>query len=285
MGRETNKSRRAAQAQSARDKAAAARLAQRRDDQRRRAIIVISSVVAVAVIGAVIALVAINSNSKSKAGPATAASSSVLQNISNVPASTIDAVGKGGSFEGLKAINDTTTGKPNFLFIGGEFCPYCAGERWAIIQSLSRFGTFSGLQQIRSSEDNFPTFDFLHASYTSKYLTFTAREVSDQNHQQLQKLNSAEQATFVKYSPSGTFPFIYIAGKYYQVGAGLNVGVLSGLDQAQVAADLKDPSSDVAKAIIGEANVLTAAICKATGDQPSSVCTSTITGLQSQLGT
>ena len=124
-----------------------------------------------------------------------------------------------------------------------------------------------------------------HWSHRGSWPTFTPREVDDQNHQALQKLSSQQQATFVKYSPSSTFPFVDIGGKYYQVGAGLDVTLLNGLTQAQIASKLTDPSDPVSKAILGEANVLTAAICKATGNQPASVCTSTITGLQSQLGT
>ena len=40
----------------------------------------------------------------------------------------------------------TSGGKPEMLYIGAEYCPYCAAERWAMIVALSRFGTFSGLR-------------------------------------------------------------------------------------------------------------------------------------------
>ena len=37
-------------------------------------------------------------------------------------------------------------GKPEVLYVGTEFCPYCAAESWSLIVALSRFGQFSGLQ-------------------------------------------------------------------------------------------------------------------------------------------
>ena len=49
--------------------------------------------------------------------------------------------------------------------------------------------------------------------------------------------------------------------------------MLKGLTWAQIAADLHDPSSPVAKAVLGTANYMTAAICELTGDQPASACT------------
>ena len=71
----------------------------------------------------------------------------------------------------------TSGGKPEVLYIGAEYCPYCAAERWAVIVALSRFGTFSGLAPIRSAAKDgggnaepyplTPTWTFAKASYTS----------------------------------------------------------------------------------------------------------------------
>jgi hypothetical protein len=52
---------------------------------------------------------------------------------------------------------------------------------------------------------------------------------------------------------------------------------------ATIAADLHNPNSPVAKAVLGVANYITAAICGMTGNQPASACTSTVTSLQSQI--
>ena len=51
----------------------------------------------------------------------------------------------------IRAIKDTaltSNGKPEILYIGAEFCPYCAAERWAIAVALSRFGTLSPLHSL-----------------------------------------------------------------------------------------------------------------------------------------
>ncbi len=56
----------------------------------------------------------------------------------------------------------TYNGKPTFVYIGAQGCPFCAGMRWAIIITLSRFGNFSNLFYDRSStnDGNVPTFTF-----------------------------------------------------------------------------------------------------------------------------
>jgi Domain of unknown function (DUF929) len=37
-------------------------------------------------------------------------------------------------------------GKPVLLYIGAEYCPFCAADRWSLIMALSRFGSFSGIE-------------------------------------------------------------------------------------------------------------------------------------------
>ena len=59
--------------------------------------------------------------------------------------------------------------------------------------------------------------------------------------------------------------------------------MLSGLTWAQIAADLHDPTSAVAKAVLGTANFVTAAICSLTGNQPASACTPTVRALQAKI--
>ncbi|HVT21977.1 MAG TPA: DUF929 family protein [Mycobacteriales bacterium] len=277
MGRETNKQRRERQATTAREKAAAARAVQARVDQRRRAKAILSSVVAGAVVVALIVVFAINSgggNGGSSARPIV--QDAILNTVTGVSATDVDTIGQGGvSTDAIKAINDpalTKDGKPEVLFIGAEFCPYCAAERWAIVQALSRFGTFSGLKQIRSSEDNLATFSFYKSSYTSKYLSFNPIEYEDGSQNVLEQDSKAEDALWKKYTGQGSFPFLYYGGKYVQTQVGFAVSDLSGKTWAQVADDLKDPSSQLAKDIVGEANTITAMLCKLTNGQPSSAC-------------
>ncbi len=178
------------------------------------------------------------------------------------------------------------------LYIGGEYCPYCAAERWSMVAALSRFGTFSGLHFIHSSSTDVypstPTLTFHNASYTSKYLTFTPVEWygnvpnASGTYPTLQAPTSAQMAVFNKYdappyvqaTDKGSFPFVDIGNKYLVIGAQFLPTALKGMTWPQVAAALQNPSSAVAKDVNAAANTLTAAICKVTGDKPATVCTS-----------
>lgn len=290
MGRETNKQRRERQATSAREKAAVARAAAQRDAQRRRAQSILGIVVAVAIVGALIAYIAITTANKHQTNLRGSANAQVLGEVTGVTQTTWNGVGAGSTSMLMKAAKSTDPpltqgGKPELLYVGGEFCPHCAAERWALIQALSRFGTFKGLSEIRSAttDGNIATFSFYKSSYTSKYIAFTPVEAEDRNQAPLEKLSTTQQKTFSEYTQG--FPFIDFGGKYVQTLAGINYNDLSGKTQAQIAAALKDPSSTIAKAILGEANNITATLCTLTNNAPSSVCSaSAIVGLQGQLG-
>ena len=99
------------------------------------------------------------------------------------PLRVLEKVGAGSVTSPPSAISGTPLtagGKPEMLYIGAEYCPYCAFERWGMIVALSRFGSFSGLSTVHSSSTdqfpNTPTWTFYKSSYTSKYLTFTTVE-------------------------------------------------------------------------------------------------------------
>jgi hypothetical protein len=293
VGRETNKQRRARQAVSAREKAAAARAIQKRAEQRRRALTILSSVVALAIVGVVVAVIAIHSTKKNDpAGNRTPAAASVVDAVTSVAPATFSQIGAGSAQLAIQKISTpplTANGKPELLYIGGEFCPICAAERWSMVTALSRFGTFSGLTQVRSAvtDGNLATLSFFGSKYTSKYLTFTPVENVDRDRQPLMKLSSQELGTYK--AAAGTsqlaYPFLDFGGSYMLRTEGYNgQSVLGTKTQAQIAAALKDPSSDVAKAVVGEANNLTAAICGMTNNKPGAVCKSpTITGIQSRI--
>ena len=106
-------------------------------------------------------------------------------------------------------------GKVSFIFISGEFCPYCAMESWAVGLALSEYGNFSDLSYYVSSEDNIPTYNFTNAAFTSSKIDFHLVEVYDQNKQSFQTLNDLQQGLYVKYG-SGSIPFICIAGSIFQ---------------------------------------------------------------------
>ena len=95
----------------------------------------------------------------------------------------------------------------------------------------------------------------------------------------LDTLPDADQKIFDTYNKppyvdsAGGIPFANIGGKYVTSGASFSPELLEGKSRAEIAAALSDPSSDIAKAVVANANVLTAAICEATGNKPA-VCTS-----------
>jgi hypothetical protein len=175
------------------------------------------------------------------------------------------------------------------LYVGAEYCPFCAAERWPMVVALSRFGTWTGLAGTESgAKDVFPstqTLSFHGAKFTSDYLTFagfetqTNKQVGGQ-YAPLDKLPAADQKIFDTYNQppyvesAGGIPFANIGGKYVTSGASFSPELLEGKSRAEIAAALSDPTSDIAKAVVANANVLTAAICKATGAKPADVCTS-----------
>ena len=160
-------------AQSAQDKIAAQRAAARRAETRRKALITGGSVVAV--LALVVAFIVV----KLTASPARAGAAAVAREVTGIPAATFNAVGA-GTATGLRPVSGqpelTLDGKPELLYMGGQYCPYCAAERWAIAAALSRFGTPSGLRFIHSSPtDSYPdtpALSFDRARYASKYLAF-----------------------------------------------------------------------------------------------------------------
>jgi thiol-disulfide isomerase/thioredoxin len=272
-------------ARSARDRIAAQQAAARKAEQRRRLLIVGGSVgLVVVIIVGFIVFYSLRSPAKTLGKGNLPAS--VHSAVTSVPASTLATVGTGAllppSQLPLKTITDkplTTGGKPDMLYIGAEFCPYCAAMRWSMAVALSRFGTFGPFTGIHSSatdtDPNTPTLTFLNQKYTSKYLTFSPIENETITHAPLQNPTKAQQALWVKYDSSSSglgYPFIDFGGKAIITGPLYDPAVLKGMSWAQVAASLKDPSNTVSKNVNGGANYVTAAICKMTNNTPSTVC-------------
>lgn len=209
-----------------------------------------------------------------------------LKEITSVSPSLLAQVSTGSAEPSLKAVPSNVqipkgpTGKPQFLYVGADYCPYCAAQRWAIITALSRFGTFGPLEGIVSSENNIPTFTFHDAKYTSQYVDFVAIETQDNNHNSLDQLTSQQQQLFNTFdSPpytsanaQGGIPFLLIGNKQTASGSFYNPMLLSDMAYPDIANQIKNPNSDISKGVLGSANYLTAAICQATQNQPASVC-------------
>ena len=265
---------------------AAARASAGRGRSRRTVLLAGGSITAVLAI--VIAIVAVKlTRTPAHAAPAVA-DSAVAREVSSIPAATFNAV-KAGTATGLQPIGGqpelTMGGKPELLYMGGQFCPYCAAERWAIAAAVSRFGTLSGLRFIHSSPTDAypstPTLSFDKARYTSRYLGFVPVEWFSERpdprtpfgYAYLQHPTAPQLALFAKYA-GGSVPFVDIANRYLVPTAQYIPSALANLSWAQVAAAMQVPSSPVGKDIDGAANMITAAICTLTHGKPVNVCRS-----------
>jgi hypothetical protein len=284
--------------QNARARIAAERAAARRARVRNRVFLTGGSILVV--IAIVVTFVVIKTG---RGTPGAAAGSpagtvlpfSVSRQVTSVPASTLNAVG-GGSVTSynpapLKAVSGaplTRGGKPEMLYIGAEFCPYCAELRWSMAVALSRFGAFTTpLRGIHSSsadvDPSTASLTFYKAGYTSKYLAFTPVENEKVDHSPLQATTPQQQAIWDKYD-ANSYPFIDFGNKHIVTAPLYDPQVLQGKTWAQIAAALHDPSSPIAQGAIGAANYMTAAICKMTGNQPASACAApAIRALQGKL--
>jgi hypothetical protein len=285
--------------QNVRARIAAQQAAAARTEQRRRAIIAGSTVLAV--IAVVAGLIVAHSGAGSPSVPAGPGGvhgivlpSSVASEVTTVPAATLARIGAGCvpgyrnlTYAGspLTRVTDTpltSAGKPEMLYIGAEYCPYCAAMRWAMAVALSRFGTFTmPLHGIHSSPDDTdpstPTLTFYRAHYSSEYLTFVPVENEDFNRQPLQNTTQAQQALWQKLDSTGNgvgYPFIDFGNQAVITAPFYDPAILKGMSWAQVATALHDQSSRAAQAIDGTANYMTAAICHMTANRPASVCSS-----------
>jgi thiol-disulfide isomerase/thioredoxin len=233
------------------------------------------------------------------ANPGTTALAPSVVTALDVPATTLDRVGQPSSVvvptsTGTNSALRDADGKPIITYVGAEYCPYCAAERWAIAVALARFGTFTGLSATHSSSSdvyaNTQTLSFYGSHYTSQYVDFqpveeaTNQEVNG-TYPTLQAPTAAQSNLLARYDTQGSIPFLDIANKYVVVGASYSPQVLAGLSQTEIAQQLANANSAVAQAIDGTANVITAAITQVTGQQPTSVASSpAIAAIAKSLG-
>jgi hypothetical protein len=285
--------------QNVRQRVAAQQAAAARKERRRRVIIAGSSLLAViAVVAGFLVARSLTASPSAQAAPGgvrgTVLPASVAGDIATVPAATLARIGAGSvpsyqnqTYAGppLTRVSDTpltSGGKPEMLYIGAEYCPFCGAMRWSMAVALSRFGSFTTpLRGIHSTPDdvdpNTPTVTFYGARYSSRYLAFVPVENANLNKQPLQNTTASQQALWQKFDSTGgelTFPFIDFGNQFVLKAPLYDPVILKGMTWEQVAAALHDPFSPVAKAIDGTANYMTAAICHMTGNRPASVCDS-----------
>jgi len=179
----------------------------------------------------------------------------------------------------------STNGKPILVSATGEHCSPCALQRWPLILALMRFGNFTNLEYMTSSavEGDYVTFAFVESSYQSKYLVFQPYEVYDRSGTPFQTLPTNYSSADQQYGRS-SIPFLDFAGKYVTSGGILpDPSLLGTKNWTQVISSITTGDS-LGTQIKQATNVITAVICKTTGEQPASVCSqSGITGLTTAL--
>lgn len=209
-----------------------------------------------------------------------------LISMLNVPSAVSNKVGLGvvlplsSSSSAIKKISApplASNGKPEVLYMGADYCPYCAITRWSLIIALSRFGTFSNLHYMISNTSDpvspgTPTFTFYGSSYTSNYIAFVPVEMENQTEKPLQNPTASQGNIFSKFNPGGGIPFIDFGNQSLQLGALANPFTIQPYNWTQIASALTETNSSVSLSLVGGADVETAEICAITNFTPSSVC-------------
>ena len=145
----------------------------------------IGTVIVVLVLIGIFIAVANQGSSRASAHIGQPAAPTIVRAVTTVSPSVIATVVTGNLLDPYRAISGRALrahGRPQVLYIGGEFCPYCAADRWSLVNALSRFGTFSSLRYMRSAatDQNLATFTFDGSRYTSSYVSFVPIENEDQ---------------------------------------------------------------------------------------------------------
>jgi len=224
-------------------------------------------------------------------------SDTVIAEVGRVPARVFDSVGVTAT-DPLVVPTVLThqppleaAGKPEVLFVGADYCPFCAAERWPLVVALSRFGHFATLYNMQSGQQSvFPglqTFSFVGAAYSSRYVAFSGVELysdsigSDGAYTPIATLTPPQAAVMDRYSSgtgprgrTGAFPFVDIDNQLVTSTSGFSPGLIVDRSQSAVADALSQLHDPVGQAVVASANYLTAGICLATGQQPAAVCAS-----------
>lgn len=227
-------------------------------------------------------------------------SSTVLSQLYSIAqnASLADTVGIGTVPVGPKGalpiiLNNNKTlvganGKPMVLYVGADYCPFCAVTRWSLILALMRFGNFTRLHYMTSSAvdyaPNTPTFTFYNSSYSSSIINFTRFEIAKNvfnntidNYEPLQTVPTKYNNIMVHYSeeyqgtPNYAIPMIDYGNYSLEIGAMVDPLLLKGYNWSTIISKLGNPSTAISQGIVGAADVMTVQICHAINNN-ASVC-------------
>jgi hypothetical protein len=126
-------------------------------------------------------------------------------------------------------------GKPELLFIGTQIDNRSAAERWPLVKALQQFGSFSGIRSMvtiprmcrfgnpaagvnctfgsnssappaAGMTGGYPTFDWSHARFSSRYLTIVWKEIIDQKVKIHHNLSPTELSLFNRYARQTQYP-------------------------------------------------------------------------------
>lgn len=207
-----------------------------------------------------------------------------LSKIASVPLSTLAAAPSGGIIDEIQPTSAGhalgSNGKPELLFVGAEFCPHCAAERWPLYIALSKFGTFRpgpGRLHSATHDGNVPTLTFYGTQYSSPYFVFTPVEVytnepTPTGYAPLQTPTRG-QANIWQTVGGGSFPFLDFAGTASLSGAQYSYVPLQNLPFSTVAAQVGNNATQIGADIDSSAYRLVKSICHfLSSNQPASVC-------------
>lgn len=223
--------------------------------------------------------------------PRTALRSSTAAALTSVPLATLVQAAK--QVRGLQPAESadgsqlSANGKPQVLYIGAEFCPVCAAERWPLTVALSQFGTFSHLSQTHSAvrDGNLPTLSFYGSSYSSPYLSFTPVEMMTNqpaggSYRKLEAPAPHDLAAWQGVQGQNlTFPFVDIGGQWVLQTSQFPSRILQDHTFNGVASSVGRNDTTIGSAVDASAAALVKYFCSVTDQQPASVCTA-VAGIQ-----
>ncbi len=219
----------------------------------------------------------------------------VLSRLDNVPVSALVGNAAAASVKQVtppktlppSAARTRSKGRPEIIYIGAQFCTSCAGERWALVMALSKFGTFKNLSGTASSDTypGGPTFSFYGATYTSKYLSFVTDEQTPRSdhrsagsYENVLILSQQEHNVMTAWdvppytTQSGSVPFLYIGGKFLLSGFSYDVNAVSLMSFQTAVGVMTSGQSAVSRQVEAAAGYLLGDLCVLTQEQPAPVC-------------
>jgi hypothetical protein len=247
--------------------------------------IVLVVVIVVAFVVAKVASSGGGGSSSSVSSPAagTPIAASITSKLTSVPLSTLVAAPTSGLDTSPQSISDPplkADGKPELLFIGAEFCPICATERWAMYVALSKFGTFSpqpGRIHSAVRDGDIETVTFYKTTYSSPYFTFTPVETTTNQpnggyYVTLQTPTAAQLKLWEAHT-SQSFPWLDFGGKEELTSAQYDPAQLEGVSFDNIASVVGNNHTAIGADIDASAKVLVQTICSTlTKDKPATVC-------------